>query len=510
MIKKNTAFSTVLLGASLLLIGGAATADSTKRTTEYPQYPKIDYRKVANPDLVRRGEYVAKAGDCLACHTAPESNQTYAGGLPFASPLGTMYTPNITGDKETGIGKWTEAQFAKAMREGVSPDGSFYYPAFPYLYFNNMTDADLKALFAYLKAVPAYKVANKKNDMMFPFNIRFLQLGWRMLFFYPHNDGAYKPDPKQSAQWNRGKYLVRGLGHCEMCHTKSYYLFTESMPLAAPIRKYDLAGGKVETYVAPDITSNLMKNASLKEITNVFMKDELIGGGKVAQAPMLEVNHVSLSHLAISDLEAIGIYLKTVKSETPPISTSGDHPGEGIYSTYCAGCHTTGAGGAPKLGDKTAWTPRIKQGIEKLYSNAINGFNSMPRKGNCASCTDKQIDDAVDYLVSQAESGTASSAPAVAPMERLTLVDGKKIYQAECAACHAPRTRYLNAPAIGDRDAWSKIIGQGMDQVIAHTLNGYGNMAAKGACTHCSDEEVIVAIKYMVNQSKRKGNYQLW
>jgi cytochrome c5 len=503
----------VLLGAALLCAAPAFAADTSDapKKGHYPAYPKIDYSKVAEPKLVKKGEYLAKAGDCIACHTAENSNKALAGGLDFASPLGHLYSPNITFDKKQGIGKWTEKQFAKALREGVSPTGSFYYPAFPYRNFNSLSDADVHALYAYFKAVPTYSVKNKKNGLIFPLNWRFLQLGWRMLFFYPHKDGPYKADSKRSKSWNRGKYLVEGPGHCDMCHTKSYYLLSPKFTLAAPIRKYNLAGANIiGGYRAPDITSNLMKDVPLSEITQVFLEDKLIGGGKVAQPPMLEVNHNSLSHLKIEDLEAIGTYLKTVKSKTPPISSSGDNPGEAIYTTYCAACHTTGAGGAPKLGNKTAWDPLIKLGMDTLYSNVASGIAGMPRKGNCNSCTDAQLHEAVDYIVAKAQSPNAVAGPVVKPLHRLSLADGKHVYTTYCAACHNPGTSYLNAPTIGKQSAWDPILKQGMDQVILHTLRGYGAMAPKGACVHCTDEQVIVAVKYMANQSKRKGNYQLW
>jgi cytochrome c5 len=490
----------------------AVSVNEGLRQGLYPEYPLINYEKVADPALVKRGEYLAKAGDCIACHTAEHSDKVFAGGLEFASPLGKLYTPNISSDKKYGIGGWTEKQFAKAVHDGVSPKGSFYYPAFPYRNYNNLSDADIKALYAYFQAIPAYSVENQKNHMMFPINWRFLQLGWRILFFYPYKTGPYKPDMKKSEAWNRGKYLVEGLGHCDMCHTKSYYLFSPELTLAAPIRKYNLAGANiVGGYRAPDITSRLMKEATLSEITSVFLKDELIGGGKIAQPPMLEVNHDSLSHLTHKDLEDIGVYLKTVKSKVPPMpSSSGSDAGEGVYSTYCAACHSTGAGGAPKFGDKTAWDPLIKQGMNVLYTNAMNGIGGMPRKGNCNSCSPTQIQEAVDYIVNQTQSATASSAPAIKPMKRLTMADGKDTYTKYCSACHNPGTSYPDAPIMGNSVVWNKLLMQGMDQLIFHTLKGYGGMASKGGCTRCTDEAVIVAIKYMLSQSNVQGNYELW
>lgn len=503
------------VAACLMLSPSAYAVDSSNAATRqspYPQYPTIDYNKVKNPQLVRKGEYLVKASDCIACHTPEHSNKVFGGGLEFKTPFGSLFSPNITSDDKNGIGKWTEKQFAKALRQGVSPSGSFYYPAFPYRNYNYFTDDDANAIYAYLRAIPKLDVPNKKDDMMFPFNWRFLQLGWRMLFFYFQKEGSYKPDHTKSAMWNRGKYLVVGPGHCDMCHTKSYYILKPKYTLAAPIRKYNLAGAKViGGYRAPNITSTLMKDVPLAKIADVFLKDELVEGGKVAQKPMLEVNHDSLSYLQLKDLESIGAYLKTVKSKIPPMDTSGGSAGESIYETYCSGCHTTGAGGAPKLGDKAAWDPLIKQGLNDLYANATKGIGGMPAKGTCSSCTADQIKEVVDYIVNQAKAGTAGSSGAtVKPMKQLTLADGKQIYEKHCAVCHTPGKPYLNAPALGDKAAWAPRIKQGMAVLIEHTFNGYGNKTARSSCAKCSDAQLIAAAKYMVNQSKSSGNYQLW
>ena len=481
---------------------------------QYPVYPKMDYGTGPAASQIQRGEYLAKAGDCIACHTTP-GGIPFAGGLGINTPFGMLYAPNITPDKTTGIGGWTDAEFIRAMREGIAPDGHYYYPAFPYLYFNRVTDDDLKAIKAYLNALAPVQQANKENDLMFPFNMRFLQLGWRALFFYGQKEGPYVNQPQQSAEWNRGAYLVEGLGHCAMCHTPSHSLISEKYSLGAPIHKYELGGGMVDSYFAPPINAIGLKEVPISKIVEVFEKNHLLGGGDVV-GPMLEVNRDSLQYLSKSDWKAIAVYLKSVKSELPPKKSSGGtgaEAGKGTYDQYCTGCHSTGAGGAPKLGDMAAWDPLIKQGIPTLYHNAINGIGGMPAKGTCMSCTDQEIQNAVDYLVSAAQGGQGemSAAPTPStPPPALTLADGQKVYQSYCAVCHASNVHYANAPPMGDKSMWAPILAQGLDVVLLNTIHGVGNMPARGGCVKCSDAEIKAAVKYMAEQSAVQNDYSLW
>jgi mono/diheme cytochrome c family protein len=179
----------------------AADPDTTAAapaTEQYAQYPKMNYGAGSKADQLKRGEYLVKMGDCIACHTAP-GGQAFAGGLAFDTPFGTIYSPNITPDKQHGIGQWTNPQFFKAVREGIAPDGQYFYPAFPFPYYNKLSDQDLLDIRAYLNAIPASAKPNQENSMMFPFNWRFLQLGWRLMFFEFQKTGPYKPDPNQRA-----------------------------------------------------------------------------------------------------------------------------------------------------------------------------------------------------------------------------------------------------------------------------------------------------------------------
>ena len=165
--------------------------------------------------LIAKGEYLARAGDCIACHTKPEG-ALFAGGRPMLTPFGTIYTSNITPDPKTGIGSWTADQFYGTMHSGRFPDGGLIYPAMPFGSYTKVTREDCDAIFAFLRSVPPVSQPNRPHDLRFPFNNRQLILGWRTLFF---QQGEYEPNPAKSAEWNRGAYLVEGLGHCAMCHS---------------------------------------------------------------------------------------------------------------------------------------------------------------------------------------------------------------------------------------------------------------------------------------------------
>jgi mono/diheme cytochrome c family protein len=170
---------------------------------------------LAAQDAVQRGEYLTRAGGCVSCHTTP-GGTAFAGGRALATPFGTFYSPNITPDMDTGIGRWTDAQFKTALRQGVRPDGANYFPVFPYTSFTNISDEDALAIKAYLFSLPPARQANRAHDVWFPFSWRFLQLGWKTLYF---NAGPFRPDPARDATYNRGAYMVTALAHCGECHT---------------------------------------------------------------------------------------------------------------------------------------------------------------------------------------------------------------------------------------------------------------------------------------------------
>ena len=471
-------------------------------------YPVIDYPKIKNPELVKKGEYLAKAGDCIACHTDTDhpGSPIFAGGLGVDTPFGTFFTPNITPDKETGIGKWSDKDFIKAMHDGLNPHNENYFPVFPYVFFNRVSKEDLIAIKAYLDQVPAVNYTPPKNQVSWPFNVRLLQWGWKLLFFLP-DSGYFKEDPKQSKQWNRGSYLVNGLEHCSMCHTPVNVLGSWK-------KSYFLAGGIVDNFPAPNITSSRLKDFSVQQVMDVFLKDQLLGGGRIV-GPMLDVNHNSLRYLSKEDLESIVIYLKTVKSkEIPkPKIKSGAQLGEGIYDAYCATCHAVGSAGAPIVGDVLTWETRIKLGLPTLYHNAIDGINAMPAKGTCSSCTDQEIEAAVRYMVDESKPGAKASSsytkiPTAMPAPTVNLAHGKEIYEQACSTCHIDGK--FGAPKMGDKKIWAAIIKQNMDVLFGHTIQGYKAMPPRGNCTSCSDTDLMDAVIYMVQQNKEEGDFILW
>lgn len=369
----------------------------------YPVYPQVEYGSGDEAAVIKKGEYLAQAGDCLACHTdSPHGGKSFAGGLAINTPFGTFYTPNITFDEENGIGGWTEEEFADAMRKGKRPMGGFYFPVFPYIYFSKITDEDIHALYAYLQHVP--KIEQKNKALPFPFNVpgaRYSLVGWNILFFYATDNGPYEYDKTQTEQWNRGAYLVQGLGHCSMCHTPLN-------PLGAPKNDYYLTGTFIDGYWAPNITKQGLESATIDEVVDVFAKDKLINNAGSVQGPMAEVNHDSLKYLTREDHVAIAVYLKTVESidplSVPPRedSQSSWERGKQVYRAVCTTCHERGEMEAPRLGNSHNWAMRTKdRGLGTLYVHAIDGFNSMPPKGACVMCSAQDVKDAVDYLLGE-------------------------------------------------------------------------------------------------------------
>jgi mono/diheme cytochrome c family protein len=174
----------------------------------------------ADEDTVARGAYLVHAGGCISCHTVP-GGVPFAGGRGLTTPFGTFYSPNITPDPQTGIGRWSDANFQQALRDGVRPDGANYFPVFPYTSFTNITDADALAIKAYLFSLPPARQQNRAHDVSFPFSWRFLQNGWGLLFF---SEGPFHPDPAHDDAYNRGAYLVTALAHCGECHTPRNFL----------------------------------------------------------------------------------------------------------------------------------------------------------------------------------------------------------------------------------------------------------------------------------------------
>jgi mono/diheme cytochrome c family protein len=264
----------------------------------------------ADSAAVERGRIVFhQAGGC-GCHSDLEhGGRPLAGGRPIKSPFGTFYGTNITPDPETGIGKWSEKDFVRAMTQGEAPNGSSYFPVFPYGSFTRMNDRDLSDLWAYLRAQPPARKANRRHEIRRPFGWRFLLPVWKWLYFEP---GAFRPDPARSVQWNRGAYLVNGPGHCAECHTPRGWLGGARSDMA-------LAGSESgpEGELAPNITPDPTTGIGEWRVQDVvwLLQTGLEPDGDSVQGLMAEAIEHGYKNLAEKDLESIAVYLGTV----PPI-----------------------------------------------------------------------------------------------------------------------------------------------------------------------------------------------
>jgi mono/diheme cytochrome c family protein len=318
----------------------------------------------ADAPTVVRGEYLARVGDCTACHTNP-GGKLFAGGRPMLTPFGTLYTTNITPDVATGIGRWTPDDFYRTMHSGRSADGGLLYPAMPFGSYTKVTRADSDAIYRYLKTVPAIAKPDRANDLRFPYDNRSLILGWRTLYF---NEGAYEPDPAKSAVWNRGAYLVQGLGHCGMCHTAINALGGSSASQA-------FEGGLIpmQGWYAPSLTSNKeagLGDWSLKDISDLLHTGVSQRGA--VYGPMAEVVYDSLQYLTDDDTQAMAVYLKSLAvggSPSPPefavptTESSLLHEfGKTIYQARCAECHGADGIGKPPHYPTLAGNPSIQMG----------------------------------------------------------------------------------------------------------------------------------------------------
>ncbi|HEV7637171.1 MAG TPA: c-type cytochrome [Bradyrhizobium sp.] len=329
------------------------------------------------PSLIARGEYLAQAGDCIACHTAP-GGKLFAGGHAMPTPFGTLFTSNVTPDPETGIGKWTADQFYTMMHTGRSPDGGLLYPAMPFASYTKVTRADSDAIFAFMKSVAPVRQANRPHDLKFPYSNRSLIIGWRTLFF---TEGEYKPDATKSEEWNRGAYLVQGLGHCAMCHTAINALGGSSESAA-------FEGGLIpmQNWYAPSLTSNKeggLGDWSIEDISDLLRTG--ISKRGAVYGPMADVTYNSLQYMTEADTRAMAIYLKTLAEHSVPDAPRGTTSaqesslllrlGQTIYNDKCASCH-----GEKGLGKPPHYPPlAANQSIQ--MSSAVNPIRMVLNGG---------------------------------------------------------------------------------------------------------------------------------
>ncbi len=307
----------------------------------------------ADAPQLARGEYLTKAADCFACHTMPTTGKPFAGGIPFVLPFGTIYSSNITADPDTGIGKWTDDQFVRALHEGIRADGERLYPAFPYTSYTQLSRDDVLAIKAYLFSLPKVSAPNKPNALGFPFDQRWAMGFWNAAFF---KQGRFEGDASKTAQWNQGAYLATALGHCAECHTPRNLAF-------ALEKSKDLAGASLQGWRAYNISADPVHGVggwSDAELASYLSSGHADGRGS-AGGPMGEAIANSLQYLRPEDTAALVAYLRTVppqegkdpiaidakapwalaSSAAAPGSTTAEGHAQGLklFAAACASCH---------------------------------------------------------------------------------------------------------------------------------------------------------------------------
>jgi mono/diheme cytochrome c family protein len=323
---------TILAGLAVVGLALCSAVASTVRAAE------------PSPELIAYGKTLVEAGDCAGCHTADPA-KPFAGGKRIDTPFGAIYAPNLTPDRDTGIGGWADADFTRALRYGVAPDGSNYYPAFPYPYFTKMTKDDTLAIRAYLGTLAPVVSRNKPPELRWPFGYRGLMRIWNTMFFKP---GLFEPDQSQSAAWNRGGYLVTGLGHCGACHTPKNYFGADKQAQA-------LSGNEVGGWYAPRLDGaprTGLKSWSVEDIVEYLQSGR--NAKSHADGLMAEVVVNSTSKMSDADVRAIAVYLKGLPPArretivTPPDEAT-MKAGQAVYAKFCIACHEADGTGSPRI-----------------------------------------------------------------------------------------------------------------------------------------------------------------
>jgi len=350
----------------------------------------------ADDALIKRGEYLARAGDCFACHTSPDG-KPFAGGQYLQTPVGGISVPNITPDKATGIGNWSDDQFFNALHEGIGAKGEYLYPAFPFPWYTHIKRDDALAIKAYLFSLPPVDAPRQPLKMTFPFNVREALLTWRTLFFKPAKlDQEETGDPKIL----RGKYLVEGLGHCGECHNKHNVL-------GASQWSGRLEGGEIEGWYAPNITSDGRQGIGSwsEDDLATFLKTGAAPGKGVVLGPMQETIDESLRYLTDEDVHAIAAYLKSTTAKEADANEKAVAPAvDGqAYLTHCSSCHRPDGkgveGAIPSLAGNGAVTAGGPEDVIRVVLGglpATHGLAPMPAVG--ATMSDQDIADAVNYV----------------------------------------------------------------------------------------------------------------
>lgn len=376
-----------------------------------PEYKPIAQKPRFEAAQIARGARVAEAGDCAVCHTAP-GGKYLAGGLPLVTPFGTLYSTNITADAETGIGQWSLPAFERAMRKGVSRDGHFLYPAFPYVHYSRMSDVDIADTYAYLMSGPAVHQPATPNRMNFPMNIRPLVSFWNLMFLH---GSPLTAQAQQSESWNRGRYLVEGPGHCAGCHSPLNLLGAEKSGQS-------LKGGVVDGWDAPALVG--MKSAprpwSGEQLVS-YLRAQVVPDHGTPAGPMRPVSN-GLANLPVEDVQAIAEYLLSLQGPAtaapaataePAALTADVSSAALLFQGACAGCHGPSAAmrmvdARPPLEQTSvlhARSPRnfLKTVLEGLPITPGKAAPAMPAFAD--SLDDNQIVALAAYLRQQAKPG---------------------------------------------------------------------------------------------------------
>jgi mono/diheme cytochrome c family protein len=393
-----------------LCVGGAAAAFAIAWR---PAIAAVDPPKPQSFDasLVKRGRELAAIGNCGDCHTL-RGGKSFAGGLPVPTPFGTIFSSNITPDPETGIGRWSETAFRRAMRSGVDRDGRHLYPTFPYDHFTNVSDEDDAALYAFMMTREPVRAPARENQLSFPLDHRVLVAGWKLLFLHR---GSYRPDSAKSAEWNRGAYLVEGLAHCGACHTPRNALGAERVSAS-------FAGGDVDNWQAYPI--NAQSPSPVPWDTDAlfsYLREGSHPDHGTARGPMTQVVS-NLSQVSSSDVHAIATYMADVfgaptpdrrrqgeaalaqAKSAPAAPLQANAAGASIYAAACATCHESGRPppyGGINLGLSTAVAspdPRNLANIVLSGVRPVEGERSPIMPGFAASMNDAQIVALLNFL----------------------------------------------------------------------------------------------------------------
>lgn len=378
-------------------------------------------------ELIERGRYLATAADCMACHTA-KGGQPFAGGYAIQTPIGAVYSSNITPSRSAGIGSYSEAEFAAAVKRGVRADGAHLYPAMPYTSYAKLSDGDVSAMYAYfMKGVKAVDtVPVHQTALGFPFNIRTSMAVWNMLFL---DTKPFEPDPAQSPEYNRGMYLAESLAHCATCHTPRNALMAERGELA-------LSGASIGSWYAPNITSDKLAGIGgwSREELYRYLKTGAVAGKAQAAGPMAEAIENSLQHLSDADLNAIVTYISASKPvaaaglsqpryaygkpSDSEVKSRGDAQADAgwkVFSAACAACHQTKGTGLAN-GDYPSLYNNTATGAERadnLVATILFGLERstghttrfMPGFGPQASFTERLSDEEIaqvsNYVLKQ-------------------------------------------------------------------------------------------------------------